>query len=145
MFRWHEPPASARRVLLLGSAAAGLLALSVVALVVQNWDVGIAAGAVGLAAAADLWGDLRPRAFVLVGTDGLVVSTGRRTSVLAWSEVVGLRVEHRRFGHDRAVVERPDGTVVPLPHDVPLDEVERRRPDSSTEDGPGPAAPGVTG
>ena len=128
MYRWHEPAPSPGRVLLLGTAAAGLLALAVVTLVVDNWDVGIIAGAVGLAAAADLWRDLRPRGFVLAGGDGLVVGHRGRTTVTPWADVAALRVEHRRLRPDRSVLERVDGTVVPLPHDVPLDQVGRRRP-----------------
>ena len=128
VYRWHEPSASNRRVLLLGSVTAGLLGLAVVSLVVQNWDVGLGAAALGAAAGADLWGDLRPRGFVLAGEAGLVASTGRRTKVLAWSDVAGVRVQRRRFGRDRSVVQRHDGRLVPLPRDVPLEEVQRRRP-----------------
>ena len=47
MFRWHQPHPSSRRVLLLGTAGAGLLSLAVVSLVVQNYDVGVLAGVLG--------------------------------------------------------------------------------------------------
>jgi len=115
-------------VLLLGSVTAGLLGLAVVSLVVENWDVGLVSAALGLAAGADLWAELRPRGFVLAGTDGLVTSTGRRITVMSWSDVAAVRVQRRRLCRDRPVVERADGTLVPLPRDVPLEEVRRRRP-----------------
>jgi len=115
-------------VLLLGSVTAGLLGLAVVSLVVQNWDVGLVSAVLGLAAGADLRGELRPRGFVVAGTDGLVTSTGRRTTVMSWSDVAAVRVQRRRLGRDRPVVERADGSLVPLPRDVPLEGVRRRRP-----------------
>jgi len=117
----------------LGTAGALLLSLAVVSLVVQNYDVALVSGALGLAAAADLWVDLRPRAFVLAGDDGLVVRTGRRPTVLPWPEVAAVRLQRRRLRRDRPVVERTDGALVRLPRDVPLEQVQPRRP----SDGPG--------
>lgn len=131
VFRWHEPAASHGRVLVLGTVAAGLLALAVVTLVVDNWDVAVVSGVLGLAAAADLWGDLRPRGFVLAGDDGLVVGHRGRTTVTAWADVAGLRAEGRRLRRDRPVVDLVDGTTIRLPAEVPLAEIERRRPGTS--------------
>ncbi len=128
VLRWHEPAPSARRVLLLGSAVAGLLALAVVTLVVDNVDVAVVSGVLGLAAAADLWRDLRPRAFVLAGEDGVVVSDGRRTTVVPWAEVVDVTLRRRALGRDRAQVVRTDGSLVRLPPDAPVEELRRRRP-----------------
>lgn len=128
MYRWHEPGARPGTVVLLGTAAAGLLSLAVMSLVVGNWDLGVVTGVLGLAAAADLARDLRPRAFVLAGEDGLVVSTGRRTVVVGWAEVVRLRVHRRRWRRDRPVLDRADGTTLVLPREVPLEALARQRP-----------------
>ena len=57
-----------------------------------------------------------------------MVGSRRRTTVVPWSDVVALRTEHRRLGRDRAVVDRADGSVVVLPADAPVEELERRRP-----------------
>ena len=127
-YRWHEPVASRGRVLMLGTGTAGLLGLAVVSLVVQNWDLGIIAAALGAAAGADLWAETRPRGFVLAGVDGIVASTGRRTTVLAWSEVTGIHVQRRRFGRDRVVVRTRDGVVVRLPRDVGAEDLRQQRP-----------------
>lgn len=139
VFRWHEPAASTGRVLLTCSAAACLLAVTVVASVVHNWDVAVVSGLLGLAAAADLRRDTRPRSFVLAGDEGLVVRAGRRTTVLSWDDVAGVRTARRRLGRDRPVVDRVQGGVLRLPVDVPVEELERRRPGPpGPPDGPAP-------
>ncbi|MFC3689556.1 PH domain-containing protein [Aquipuribacter hungaricus] len=137
VLRWHQPHPSTRRVLALGTAGAALLSLAVVSLVVGNYDAGVLAGVLGLAAVVDLWAEMRPRGFVLAGDDGLVVRTGSRPRVLPWGVVAAVRVQPRRLGRDRPVVELVDGSVVPLPRDVPLEELQARRPGSGTTDQPG--------
>lgn len=127
MRRWHEPHPRAAVLLLLAVVLGACVVVLVSSLLFANWDLALGVAVVAAATGADLWRGLRPRQLVVAGPDGLVVRLGRSTTFLPWREVSGFDERRRRLRRVRPVVQRPDGSELPLPPGAPLEDLRHWR------------------